>query len=400
MIINMKYFFVLGNNPSLSISELNSLLNLSKAKLLSDNFLVADLDLEFNPSELIKKLGGIIKIGLIRYENINNFSNILDNSLELIIKKKDLCPEGKFNFGISNYNFPNLNKKDLGLKIKKQLKEKNINSRLVVSSEKTLSSVVITQNKLIKKGIELVISKNDEGIIIGETLSVQPFKDLSKRDFGRPARDDHSGMLPPKLAMTMINIASQGINNLSILDPFCGSGTILGESALMGFKNIYGSDISKKAIDDTFENINWIKDRYDIKNLNLKLKVKSAEKLSQFIKAKSIDIIVTEPYLGPQRGMINFKETIDNLEKLYSRAINEFSKILKDNGRVVMVWPSFYGQKPINPNYQGFKIISALPNSLKDNKLLKTNNRNTILYGRQGQKVYREIVILEKIKTS
>ena len=65
-----------------------------------------------------------------------------------------------------------------------------------------------------------------------------------------------------------------------------------------------------------------------------------------------------------------------------------------------MVWPSFYGQKPITPNYQGFKIVSPLPNNLKNTKFLKTTERNTVLYGRQGQKVYREIVILEKTKTS
>jgi hypothetical protein len=37
-----------------------------------------------------------------------------------------------------------------------------------------------------------------------------------------------------------------------------------------------------------------------------------------------------------------------------------------------------------------------IPESLRENKLIKRNNRGTIIYGRTGQKVYREIVVLEK----
>jgi tRNA G10 N-methylase Trm11 len=392
----MKYFFILGNNPSLSIAELNALLNLSNAKLLTPNFLITDLDLEIDADKLIKRLGGVIKIGLIKSETIKNHKELVDESVKLSIDKQKKSPNGKFNFGISSYGVGDLNKKDIGIKTKLAFKELGQSSRFVVSKEKTLSSVVITQNKLIKRGIELVVSKIDDNFILGKTLSVQPFKDLSRRDFGRPARDDHSGMLPPKLAMTMINIATRNMTNISIMDPFCGSGTVLSEAMIMGYNDIYGSDVSKKAVDDTYTNINWVKELYDIKNVSHKLKVKSATKLSQFIKAESIDVIVTEPYLGPQRGMINFKETIDNLENLYSDSISEFNKILKKDGRIVMVWPSFYGQRPITPKINGFKIVNPIPDNLKENKFIKTTNRNTILYGRPGQKVYREIVVLEK----
>lgn len=392
----MKYFFILGNNPSLSIAELNSLLNIKKSELLTPNFLIADLNIEINPEKLIQRLGGIIKIGLIKKESIIKHDDLVENSKNLAISKQKNSPSGKFTFGISTYGVNDVNKKDIGIKIKQAFKKLNQSSRFVISNEKTLSSVVITQNKLIKRGIELIISKKDNNYIIGETISVQPFKDLSRRDFGRPARDDHSGMLPPKLAITMINLACKNSLDISILDPFCGSGTVLGEAIIMGYKDLYGSDISKKAIDDTYTNINWIKELYNINNVSLKLKIKSAEKLSQFIKSQSIDAIVTEPYLGPQRGMINFKETISNLENLYSNVIKEFNIILKSSGRIVMVWPSFYGQKPINPNISGFKIINPIPDNLRNSKFIKMTNRDTILYGRQGQKVYREIVILEK----
>ena len=52
----------------------------------------------------------------------------------------------------------------------------------------------------------------------------------------------------------MINLAlSQNIDYKNLLDPLRGSGTILTEAAVMGYQNLYGSDISRKAITDTKE---------------------------------------------------------------------------------------------------------------------------------------------------
>jgi hypothetical protein len=61
-----------------------------------------------------------------------------------------------------------------------------------------------------------------------------------------------------------------------------------------------------------------------------------------------------------------------------------------------MIWPLFYGQRPIAPKYDGFELIEALPKHLKDSPFLKKHSRSTIVYGRSGQKVYREIAILQK----
>jgi tRNA G10 N-methylase Trm11 len=84
------------------------------------------------------------------------------------------------------------------------------------------------------------------------------------------------------------------------------------------------------------------------------------------------------------------------LEDLYSQALREFSKILKPHGRVVMIWPKFFGDKQINPDYYKFEIKNSLPDDWKKWPGVKVTERNTIVYGRAGQKVFREIVVLEK----
>jgi tRNA G10 N-methylase Trm11 len=427
----MKYFFILGNNPVLSIAEISAVFGENRSFSLFGGVLIMESNEEIDAQKIIKKLGGTIKIGIINGELENSNSEELLNKVVSLIDTEKIS--GKFKFGISCYGKNKFNIKPLGMEIKKCLKEKGASCRWVTSREPTLSSVVVEQNKLTDKGIEIVLinpptplSKGgtesllvkgvdktplqrggEGGYLIGHTLAVQPFKELSFRDYGRPARDDRSGMLPPKLAQIMINLACTGTPRLKVgafllLDPFCGSGTILTEAMLMGYKNLIGSDISAKAIEDTKKNIEWIIKNYQLpiqSTRDYKLHNCGATELSKFLKPNSIGAIITEPYLGPQRGKIDFKKITIELENLYSKSLAEFKKVLKPNGRIVMIFPVFQtsrGSQTLSPNLNSFKIINPIPENLRDNKCIKLTNRNTIIYGRVGQKVWREIVILEK----
>lgn len=407
----MKYYFILGNNPTLSIAEISAIFGIEPNKtgeIASQNVFILDTK-EFDATNIMKRLGGTIKIGKIISETTNTQEKNILEKIKPILKPG----EGKFKFGISFYGEGNINTKVLGMEIKKYLKNKNISCRWVTSQEKTLSSVVVEQNKLIDKGLEITLIKNGNKLLIGQTLVVQPFKDLSKRDYGRPNRDDQSGMLPPKLAQIMINLSKAGIEK-TILDPFCGSGTIFTESLIMGYSNLIGSDVSVKAIDDTRGNIQWVienclppgpilcpSEKIDEKTEcgNWRLYNSDATQISKYVKPNSVDAIITEPYLGPQRGKHNINKTTEELEKLYSNSLLEFNKVLKKGGRIVIIFPIFKNhssEKGLSPNLGLFKIINPLPEYLRKNKNIKLTKRNTIIYGREGQKVFREIVILEK----
>ena len=392
----MKYFFILGNNPALSLAEVLAVIKPKSYILISEEFLVTETSADLNPLNLITVLGGTIKIGLIKEElAISSYKNKIEESiLQIIRDRQKEVASGKFNFGFSNYS--NLDLGHLGLKIKKDLSSLKINTRFVVSREKTLSSVIVEQNKLLRKGVEIVFARYEDYVILGETMAVQPFKSLSYRDFSRPARDDKSGMLPPKLAKIMINLAEADKDGL-LVDPFCGSGTILSEAILMGYNNLYGLDLSSKAIDDSFKNINWIKEQYQIEPVSIKFKVKNVLDLSKFIKVNSVSAFISEPYLGPQREKIEFKSVIKEIEYLYTKALVQMYQVLEKGGRVVMVWPVFYGNKFVNPNIGEFKKISILPDNLKNEEIKKRiNQRGNIVYGRAGQKVFREVIVLEK----
>jgi len=452
----MQYFFILGNNPTLSLAEISAVFGLDKIQgyLAAPDVFILETGQEISPAELIKKLGGTIKIGLIMAGSEPNKEALLKQAISLIDKQEK---PGKFKFGLSYYGCKKMklhrqksvasyvgawsetphrkpyghytfiprqesrafwcgvNLKPIGMAIKKYLQGQKISCRFVTSKEKTLSSVVVEQNKLTSRGIEIVLIEEDGKILIGKTLAVQPFKELSFRDYGRPRRDDYSGMLPPKLAQIMINLATPAVGtqdvgtqdfvfpqkNFVILDPFCGSGTILTEAVLMGYKNLIGSDISQKAVEDTKKNMTWVKNKFgiDIRQSSIDIRNLSATELSRVIKPQSIDAIITEPYLGPPRGKIDIKKIAQELEQLYTKSLSEFNKILKPGGRIVMIWPVFrisHIAQHITPNINGFKIINPIPESLRQNKAIILTDRNTIIYGREQQKVWREIVILEK----
>jgi tRNA G10 N-methylase Trm11 len=388
-----KYFFVLGSNNDLSLAEIKALFP-NNTWYKYGTVVISEFQTELNISNLINSLGGIIKIGEIVSEfSLANRRALSDDVKdEIILSAKKNEAEGKFNFGFSFYEDNRIPGDffKLGLAVKKDLKSIGISSRMVTSREKILSSVVVEQNNLISKGVELCLITDKRGIFLGKTLAVQPFKALSYRDFGRPQRDDHSGMIPPKLAQIMINLARRDDKDYDkkiLLDPFCGSGTILTEAYLMNFKKIIGSDLSDKAVSDSIKNIDWIMDwankGQDSKKEKNIFEVFQSDVLSldDKIEKNYIDYIVCEPYLGPQRGYKKFDEVVSELNELYSKAISVFYKILKAKGRVVMIWPQFRAEGKlwkINPAVGDFKISSS------------------VVYGRDEQKVWREIVVLEK----
>jgi tRNA G10 N-methylase Trm11 len=261
----------------------------------------------------------------------------------------------------------------------------------------------VKKNKLLTEaGAELVFLIGKEKTYLGKTLAVQEFEDLSFRDYGRPARSMRVGLMPPKLAKTMINLARTD-KHATVLDPFCGFATILEEALLWGFENLIGSDINAETLAGAKENLEWLAKNYQLPAVNYQLLEHDVRRLSEKISPHSIDAIVTEPYLGPplQRNESpeKIKEIIKELSDLYLVAFREFKKILKPDGRIIILFPVFHTEKqnfflPILEEIKktGFSIADPLPKDFKKYPFLEITPRNSILYFRPDQLVWREIL--------
>ncbi len=395
-----KYIFMLGQASDLAKAELLFCLGPSKhLDIIGPNFIVAETTQ--TSQELLAKLGGTIKIAKF-LDKIDSLEK-LDASLWQKYIEGGLSKNEKIFFGFSLYNdsqknYQAINRKALSLK--KQLQSQDYKARLVTSRQAELSSVIIAKNKLL--GRELIIIKHDNYWLLGLTEVVQDFADYGHRDIGRPYRDDKSGMLPPKVAKMMINLGAGQSLPKNILDPFCGSGTILQEALLLGFKNVYGSDISSKATKNSLDNLAWLKANYKLPGLAT-IKNSPVQKLSQAFAKTKFDLIVTEPFMG--NALIIQKttdiKTLQNiqseLKNLYQEAFEEFYKVLSDKGKIIFVFPIFIlDNKKIATldeeaiSSLGFVLQKPWPNS---GQLSATGN---IIYNRVGQKVAREITLWQK----
>jgi len=392
--MNNTHWFILGRESKLSAAEITAVLNLPLLKYNNEKILKITGQ-KIKP-EMINNLGGTIKIGEELGENL---------SLEEVKKKiiEDLKDHtGKTVFGLSFFNTDN---KKIGIEIKKELKKLGKSVRYVAGKEKELNAAQIIGNKIIQKGgdylVEYPINNRERKYNLAKTISVQNVNEWSKKDFDRPGSDSFSGMLPPKLAMTVINLSGAEKTDV-ILDAFCGSGTVLTEALYMGYKNLIGSDLSDKAISDTEKNVEWIKEQCQTKqlttchselaeeSLNIKVFQHDASSLSEELESNSIDVIVSEPYLGkpltgsePKSFLL---KQVEELKSLYGSAFENFKEILKSDGVVVFVVPKFKLK-------DGWIVVNILPKlkelGFKIEPMLEKENH--IVYCRPNQKVAREI---------
>ena len=128
----------------------------------------------------------------------------------------------------------------------------------------------------------------------------------------------------------------------TLLDPFCGLGTILQEALLMGL-NVIGVDISSAEIAKCRENLNWLKKRF-----NLSPKLSSNVIRGDTLKMKSsdlpmVDAIATEPILIPRLDKnpngAKAIEIIRTASGKYRDSFRAFTEILQPRGSVSIVAP-------------------------------------------------------------
>lgn len=358
-----QIFFILGRDPELSSAEIFSLLVKEKIEYKTDSssreILVVSVPSLPDLKLLMKNLGGVIKIGKIidtvgYEEDEGKFEKII--SAQNLLEKYFPSNAGKIHFGISIYLLSENNpyvaqlirrQKEWHIQVKKNLQAAGYSAGFVQIKERFLSSVSVAKNGLLTSGAEIVMIGSSKAILVGRTEAVQEFSSFSFRDYYRPAKDKKSGIMPPKLARMMINLSEIKPDGM-LLDPFCGSGTVIQEGIFLNIKNITGTDISDRAISDTMSNIDWLFTHYrelDRKYFDLSIRKTDVRQLDRFIQSNSLDAIVTEPLLGPPlkgRPDINSITNIFKLLKpLYLNAFAQFYRALKTGGSVVIIFPAF-----------------------------------------------------------
>ncbi len=369
-----SYLFFLGQNQALSLAEITAIIPELKPIEISPN--LVRIDSEDNLKQLGNRLGGTIKIAELVKKS--DQSKLAADLVDLIISQNSK------NFSFHLLNQVKAESFGFAASIKKTLTEKNFKSRFIATSSTGLSPLIITKQKV----TELIIDPETQEIYL--TIWVHSFKDWIIRDRKKPFVTPKSGMLPPKLARIMVNLAigTKNLQETTLLDPFCGTGTILMEAAVLGAK-IIGSDLSKEKINGTKANLGWLQANFADEKISTPTLIEAdATNLSHKLEKNNIDVIATEPTLGPpspdDKKLANLSR---GLQKLYLGALKDWSRFLKPGSRLVIAFPIFHGR---DRSFFTSNFIDAREN-LGYNIL-----RNDLIFTRPGAKIERQIVILER----
>jgi tRNA G10 N-methylase Trm11 len=384
-------YFILGSQPELSVAEIKAVLKDEFKPVFKSDTVLINKPVTKEVSVLQKRLAGIIKVGNVIGE-LKGWNK--NEAVPLILNvAREATGKNKISFGLSVYSGDGTRVHShertldsFGLEIKKNLKETGRPVRYVKGKEPRLSSAIIKTNGLLDSGGEFVFLVLRNKIFVGRTDAIQDFHAWGDRDFGRPARDPKSGMLPPKLARMMINLAGVEPEGATLLDPFCGSGTVIMEALLMGYSELIGGDISSRATEDTQTNISWMTNRYGLQKPNLTLHTTAAVDLRTF-SSKPVDLIVTEVFLGEPRRMTADQMIARRIERelmpVFEESFRSLKKILKPGAKLVVAFPAIklkddtWYRLPLN------RMLKSLGYSVEQNHL----------YFRDNQLVARDIFV-------
>jgi tRNA G10 N-methylase Trm11 len=300
---------------------------------------------------LINRLGGSYKV-----------AEVLGESFHDSLDKVAVPFEPKFNWTVSGYrcNKDTIEEaveglhdliKSRGVGKSKFLKptvysEDPRNPKFVEASELKVTELGerVLSEELSNPGIDLIVHGGvgeDSRPIYAQTIQTLDNDSFDQRDFGRPFQDS-TRTISPKLARMLVNLALSP-KSQSLLDPFCGLGTILQE-ALMSNVSVIGVDKDQKVLELTRANLRWLEATYRIPAKNrITIFPYDARRISR-ARMPRVDAVASEPILLPvfskNPAVQEARNAIEKARDAYERSLHEFAKVLTRRGaRISLITP-------------------------------------------------------------
>lgn len=391
-----EYVFFLGNHPRLSYLELKSVLGdgCDLSEPLSPLPVCVAKCEEALDDDLFDRLGGCERVAVILGRQDKPWD------AEGLLALLDPLPR-KWMLGAAV-------SESFAFEIKKAAQQQGSKVKFVLPKGKNeiLNAAQVIFNKLDRSpNAELIMFQMGSEYYAVKTIWIQDIRAYEIRDTARPARHSTIGMLPPKLAQIMLNLAVGNRDSARILDPFCGMGTVLQEGQLMGYE-MAGSDVSPEMVAASSANLTWLAAHFNVSE-DPAPKVFQHDAAQPFPKNfGEFDVVVTEPDLGPPlRAPLPYLEIVkrqNQLGALYRKAFANFLQLLKPGGRVVFVFPAYRTGRPAFASQRGQDFV-FMPDDLLDGldklgyrRVHPFGNHDRLLYARPDAWVGRELAIWEK----
>jgi tRNA G10 N-methylase Trm11 len=391
------YIALLGRQPTIGIAELERVFGGSAVSPISPLGALVQTD-TFN----LDNLGGTLKAGRVTIDLPGGDWHKLSQKIVQYYTTGWSGHEGKITLGISAYGF-NVSGREVqktGIILKQKLKKTDISLRLIPNTEAALSTATSHHNKLglSSNKVELLLFKAKDGrMIVAESIGAQNITAYTKRDQNRPKRDAFVGMLPPKLAQIMINLAigiqPNNQNDFRILDPFCGTGVVLQEAVLQGYI-VYGTDLVEKMIDYSRENLHWLEDTHHV---TVHAELQPGDAMTTRWNSP-IDAVVSETYLGQPFSAIpspsKLAEVTKNCNHIVTDFLTNLSSQIQPGTLLCIAVPAW---RDHNGGFSHLPLIETIANlGYKPHEFHNVSPRD-MLYYREDQTVARELLVLTKM---
>lgn len=416
----MKIISLLGRQPELSIAELEQRFGSYYVQPFGDLAAIVDTD-----SFDIQTLGGSVKAGMVIAElEKTDWPRLSRDIMQRYLKT--LKGDGKITLGISVYG-KDIHPRDVqrtGLALKQALKKQGRSLRLVPNDASALSTATSHHNKLglSPNKIELLVVYGPKSVIIAESTGTQNITALAARDQGRPKRDAFVGMLPPKLALMMINLSGavrditvgslqssdaqqsaerpakllpatdDKMASRTILDPFCGTGVVLQEAALLGF-NVYGTDLAEKMVNYSTANMEWLGAKHPINGVQIE-PGDAIEHQWQL----PIDAVVAETYLGQPFSAPPAADKLEKVRRIVDEITEKFLINLANQTKpgtplclAVPAWRSSTGW------FTFLSTVKKLESLGYEWQELQNVDSQKLIYYREDQVVARQLLLLKRV---
>jgi tRNA G10 N-methylase Trm11 len=359
--------FISGKNWKLSLAELAAYLSAKELKFevlfFSKEFFALEVKQDFSVSA-IEDLGGTIKIGEVKIEfptqiarqaflekNKQTQSQIADSLTSSGLVDGMAKASERVLFGVSVYcsdkplrPLSGVIQRFVGSALKDELAGYGKKSKFMGFSKERrlaqLSHVEVLKKNLVENQAEVLLCISKQETWAGTTVAVHNPFEFQKRDIYKPNQRKIFAM-PPRLARIMVNLSACTPGKV-LLDPFCGVGTILQE-ALLARAKVVGVDANPWCVKAAYENLGWLTREYSLEDADFRVLQGDVSRLTQKIGQETVDCIVTEPDLGPAlrqvpTGPYSLK-IIQKLEPLYFAFVEEAYRVLRKEGRLVLVTP-------------------------------------------------------------
>lgn len=382
-----KYLAVLGRQPLISVAELEA--QFGGVRLVGAE--LAEFESERGPE--IARLGGTLKIAVP-----------IEGALVPWLLGRPT--EGKITLGVSDYSRRATARTATAeaLKCKRILAKRGQSVRVVPNRAATLSSATSFHNHLTS---ETKIELLKVGGRYYRVIQVQNINAYARRDQERPARDAKVGMLPPKLAQILINLAGELRSGATVLDPFCGTGVVLQEALLMGYR-AYGTDVSERMVEYSQRNLEWLagaRGWAETRRMtsdsgagtgtrDFRVEVGDATKFSW---QPPIGAVAAEVYLGPPMSVppteMKLKTAKQECGGILLGCLRNLAGQLTPGTPVVLAVPAW--RRP-NGAYERLNLLDEIEQLGYNVRSFKNLAQSDLLYHREQQVVAREIIVLRK----